>query len=263
MKKMSFKKNIALLILLIFLLLGFVYEVKNDRDMEGVPATATSTLTHEKVTKNTDAVTVNIEYPAIPGETEDIVDANTFLKSEWDARITSFEKDAEDSLAANIQLPEDVKSTAQGAPVIEEQNGRYIALFMSAEWYLRGAAHPMHTISTYVYDYDKKTFADVGSFFLPESNYLDVLSTLSKEDLVRQANEGDVGYEYNKEFVDEGTKPTKENFSHVLPLKDGLVIYFEEYQVAPYAAGPQEVVIPYSKLKNIINPDGVLGIYVK
>jgi hypothetical protein len=38
-----------------------------------------------------------------------------------------------------------------------------------------------------------------------------------------------------------------------------LLITFDEYQVAPYAAGPQKVAIPYSELRALINPQGPLG----
>jgi hypothetical protein len=35
-----------------------------------------------------------------------------------------------------------------------------------------------------------------------------------------------------------------------------LAITFDEYQVAPYAAGPQTVVVPFSELTNLLNPEG-------
>ena len=34
---------------------------------------------------------------------------------------------------------------------------------------------------------------------------------------------------------------------------DGLTVTFPPYAVAPYAAGPQEVLIPYSELRGILN----------
>ena len=43
----------------------------------------------------------------------------------------------------------------------------------------------------------------------------------------------------------DGAKPTPENYAVWNVSADGLVITFNEYQVAAYAAGPQEVVIPF------------------
>jgi hypothetical protein len=42
-----------------------------------------------------------------------------------------------------------------------------------------------------------------------------------------------------------------------------LQITFDAYQVAAYAAGPQEVVVSYSVLKPIIKPDGPLAAFTK
>ena len=37
------------------------------------------------------------------------------------------------------------------------------------------------------------------------------------------------------------------------------MITFDEYQVAPYAAGPQEVTVPYGALQAVIHRQGPLG----
>jgi hypothetical protein len=42
-----------------------------------------------------------------------------------------------------------------------------------------------------------------------------------------------------------------------------LKITFDRYQVGAYAAGEHEVVVPYSVLKPIINPDGMLAQFAK
>jgi hypothetical protein len=49
-----------------------------------------------------------------------------------------------------------------------------------------------------------------------------------------------------------------ENYRNWNITPDGLMITFDEYQVAPYAAGPQTVTVPYSELRGLINPEGVL-----
>ncbi len=41
------------------------------------------------------------------------------------------------------------------------------------------------------------------------------------------------------------------------------MITFDEYQVADYSAGQQAVTVPYSALKDLIDPQGPLGKYVK
>lgn len=40
---------------------------------------------------------------------------------------------------------------------------------------------------------------------------------------------------------------------------DGLVFYFNSYEIAPYSMGPTEVFISYSDIKNLIKSDGLLS----
>ncbi len=55
-----------------------------------------------------------------------------------------------------------------------------------------------------------------------------------------------------------GAQPTPENYGNWNITPDGLLITFDEYQVAAYAAGPQEVVVPYTELQSVIDPHGPL-----
>ncbi len=246
------------------LLMAFgVYTYNSKDESKEVKVTQTVSSTPQKFLKENDIISINVTYPTISGYSKEITQVNDFIKNEIDKKISSFENDAKESAQADIGLPKEIKSTVVGSPSVEESNERYVSVFIGTEWYLRGAAHPAHSIDTYLYDYKKNSLVKVGDLFKEGSNYLSVLSSLSKEDLFLQFKEGDLGYVYDESFVKEGTAPTKENFARILPLKDGLAIYFDEYQVAPYAAGPQQVVIPYTKLRDIINPDGVLGMYIK
>jgi hypothetical protein len=226
-------------------------------------ATGEEQVVPQKLTRESDAVTVNVLYPTIPGNGPAIAAVNVSLQNDIQKRVASFEKDAQDSMNADIGLPEDIKSSVIGSPSIEERNTRFVSIFMGMEWYLRGAAHPSHSIDTYVYDYKENRMVSVADMFKKGSDYLSVLSKLSREDLLAQSRQGDMGFTYDSTMVLEGTSPTVENFSKILPTKDGLVIYFDEYQVAPYAAGPQQVAIPYAKIADSIDKEGVLGTYVK
>jgi hypothetical protein len=241
------------------LIAGGAYVYLEKQEAARLQAEATA-LAMQQLIKETDALSVNITYPIILGTTSEIVRANATIREDIQKKVQSFERDAKESASLGIDLPQEIKSTVTGSPSIEEKNERYVALFMGMEWYLRGAAHPSHSIDTYVFDYKRDKL--VGQDFF-RGEYLVLLSTLAREDLRNQAVHGDIGFDIDGPLLEEGTEPRIENFRHMLPLSDGLAIYFEEYQVAPYAAGPQQVVIPYEKLEEIINPEGVLGIYLK
>lgn len=216
-----------------------------------------------KLSKETDALSVNITYPAIPGDSPAVAKANAAIKNSIDARLVSFEKDANDSMQVDIGLPLDIKSTVTGSSAVEERNNRYISVFLGMEWYLRGAAHPGHSIDTYVYDFKEGKLVAVSDFFKADAQYLEFLSSYSRNDLTAQSKKSDEGFIFDQQMLSEGTAPTKDNFSKVLPTKEGLIVYFDEYQVAPYAAGPQKVVVPYAKLKDLVDPNGILGMYIQ
>ncbi|MCZ2121538.1 MAG: RsiV family protein [Anaerolineales bacterium] len=61
----------------------------------------------------------------------------------------------------------------------------------------------------------------------------------------------------------QGAEPTPDNYRNWNISVEGLVVTFDEYQVAPYAAGPQVVTIPFSVLKELINVEGPLKPYLQ
>ena len=84
--------------------------------------------------------------------------------------------------------------------------------------------------------------------FFKDDNYLEILSKLSYEELIK------IGANEDKNWLREGTKPILENFSLYYFDKEDLHLTFPPYQVAPWVSGPIKIVIPTSKLVKIIKP---------
>jgi hypothetical protein len=118
-------------------------------------------------------------------------------------------------------------------------------------FYSDGAAHPGLNSITVNYDLGQGKELALSDLFLPNSNYLEVISNYCFTELSKQP--------FFDSTFQEGAKPTAENYRNWNISKDGLIITFDEYQVAPYAAGPQTVVVPYSALQAVINPQGPLS----
>ena len=57
----------------------------------------------------------------------------------------------------------------------------------------------------------------------------------------------------------EGLLPTEENFSNMLVTQPGLLIIFDQYQVAAGVAGTPTVIIPWLEIAAIINPQSRIG----
>jgi hypothetical protein len=127
-----------------------------------------------------------------------------------------------------------------------------------------GAAHPNHHTHVVNYDVRRGRALELADLFKPSALYLKTLSDYCVKDLKRQFREG--GWSEPEQMdagIDEGAAPNAENYRSWLVTRRGLAVTFDPYRVAPYAAGPQHVFIPYSALREIIDPDGPLAPFVK
>ena len=132
-------------------------------------------------------------------------------------------------------------------------NKDYISILFSFFEYT-GGAHPNTTTESFNFDLKRNAPVKLADLFTPNSNYLKVISDYSIKELKKL------------ETVDnpeQGAGPNLDNFHSWNITFAGLRITFDPYQVGAYAAGAHEVVVPYSVLKPIINPDGILAQFAK
>lgn len=119
--------------------------------------------------------------------------------------------------------------------------------------YIDGAAHPYHYTITYTYDLTGNRPLTMADLFQPGSNYLERIANVAIQQLT----------EREMLFFPEGADPTEENYRNWNITPEGLLITFDEYQVAPYAAGAQMVTVPSSELADVINPAGPLAAFIQ
>jgi len=119
-------------------------------------------------------------------------------------------------------------------------------------FYNNGAAHPGEFSHTINYDLEAGREVTLGDLFLPNSNYLEKISNYCINELRKQP--------YSDSFPTEGANPTLENYRNWNITPDGLMITFDAYQVAPGAAGPQIVLVPYGELNGFFDPLGPLNV---
>ena len=138
----------------------------------------------------------------------------------------------------------DVKYTLIG------QRGEIWSLKFDLYFYYDGAAHPGSYSITSNYDLEHGREITLDELFLPNSNHLQVIADYCNVQLSTR----DIGFD----MFQNGADPLPENYQRWNLSDEGFVITFDEYQVAPYAAGPQTVIAPFSELQSIINPQGAL-----
>ncbi len=128
-----------------------------------------------------------------------------------------------------------------------------VSVLFYVDGYVMGAAHPFHYAHTLNYDLGEARVLSLADLFESGTVYLDRLSQYSLDDLRRQ---GVLEWE-------DGALPAEENFQRWNITPEGLLISFDEYSIAPYAAGPQAVLVPYSVLEELVDPDGPLAPFMQ
>jgi hypothetical protein len=222
-----------------------------------VPGTATSVPLGEQVvlstvsqheTSQSPAYEIKADLPTLQGSTDSrVLNFNTKMTNLVNGETDAFKKNvseiAGDPTFAASSL--DVKYT------LTFQRGDIFSFKFDFSFYSSGAAHPGRYSITVNYDLGQGKELALADLFLPSANYLEAISKYCIAELSKQP------------FFDgpfsEGAQPTPENYRNWNITPNGLMITFDEYQVGPYAAGPQQVVVPYSELKALINPQGPLG----
>ncbi len=142
-------------------------------------------------------------------------------------------------------------SSLQTTYTLISQIGDLWSIKFDFSFYADTAAHPGRYSITLNYDLGQGRELALGDLFLPDSNYLEVVANYCITELRKQT--------YSDSFFLDGANPTLENYRNWNITPDGLMITFDTYQVAPGAAGPQIVVVPYDQLQGVIDPRGPLA----
>jgi hypothetical protein len=89
-----------------------------------------------------------------------------------------------------------------------------------------------------------------SALFKPDSDWLQRLSEASYQALIQREP-----FEPDDDWLVRGTAPEPENYQVLLPIAEGIEVVFGQYQIGPYAIGISHVLLPYSALSSVLNPD--------
>lgn len=126
-----------------------------------------------------------------------------------------------------------------------------ISIRFSVQGYIDGMAHPYHHHFVLNYDLKNNEPIELNELFDPGSDYLTLLSDFTRSVLFERLAD--------KQMIAEGTAPKPDNFKNWNIKPNGLLITFDEYQVAPYINGAQTVLVPYAFLKEILADDSPIA----
>jgi hypothetical protein len=107
-----------------------------------------------------------------------------------------------------------------------------------------GGARPVTDIECLTYDLSKSKQLFLFDLFKPESEYLNKISGLAKDYLLRSSD---------KDAVIAGASPEADNFKNFVLTKDRIIFYFPACSVDACSSGPKSVPINYSDLSLFLN----------
>jgi uncharacterized protein DUF3298 len=196
--------------------------------------------------------TIHAQVPVLVGSQDPRVSAfNAEMKSLVDGTIATFKQ----NLANLPPTPNSTASTFDLHYNVLSPPGDLISIKFDIQTYYSGAAHPGDVSQTITYDLQAgKDVALIDLFVLDA----DFLSPISKY-CIAELNTRDIGFQ----GFELGATATLQNYRNWNITAEGLMFTFDEYQVAPYAAGPQTVIIPYKVLAPLVRADGPLAGYIR
>lgn len=203
-------------------------------------------------------LTIDTAYPQLVGGDAAIADAfNKAISGFTTKAVSDFKKENKTDLEAMAKDSEAGPGYSLDVSYHTTHADKNLISVLVWRYQFTGGAHGGSASTAFNYDLNSGRMLKLADLFQPNSGYLKAISAYCITTLTKEL--GDV----DAEWLRNGAGPKPENFKSWNITPDGLQITFDAYQVAAYAFGPQEVVVPYSALKAFIKPDGALAAFVK
>lgn len=198
--------------------------------------------------------TIDAIYPQIEGKNL------SAAEKEFNQRMTKMVNDETEQFIHNVKLDIPHMKTLPIEELHNDLNVDYdmdvlhqlslVSVRLTVEGMQAGRAHPYRSHRVLNYDLAHNKELVLSDLFKPKANYLAAIAEFSHKKLHETVHEKD------KWMIKEGAKAVAKNYKNWNIEKEALLITFDEYQVAPYVYGPQEVEIPYSELQHMLSPQG-------
>lgn len=194
--------------------------------------------------------TMDYSYPQITGDNlpQTAQKFNQLVLESVNKSVQQFKNYVKADMPHMQTLPDSLKHNSfrmdYTVNVLKPAKQNLISLRLSIEGMQAGRAHPYHTHQVLNYDLNRGTVLALKDLFKPRANYLSAIANYANTELNQKLQD--------KWMIKEGTAPLAKNYQLWNLENKGILITFEEYQVAPYASGPQAIEIPYDTLKNLI-----------
>lgn len=195
------------------------------------------TIKSKSIKKNTDTLELNVKYPILGIKA---LDDN--LKASIDKIISDFGP-GEKSEHWKSQLYIDYKISS------------YKKRFLSVRIYVyqfTGGAHGSQTLISKNYDLKTSKEITYNDIFSQDYDYLQAFWRNTEPQLTHLFKGRG---QYDAAWLREGSAPKSANYHDYYFSDKGVMIYFGQYQVAPYSEGTFEVPVPWNKINSGLKDD--------
>jgi hypothetical protein len=195
--------------------------------------------------------TIKAKYPQAVGAVDTRLEKlNQAIRNLITGEVNGFKKD--------FQAPEERTfsegSTFDSSYAVVLATSDLVSIDFLIDTYFEGAVHGNHNSLVFNYDLNLGRSLSLAELFKPNSNYLKLLSDYSIKALKKE-----LAPDPDNDWIGKGAGASDENYKNWNITRRGLKITFDPYQVASYAEGPHEVVVPYTVLKSVIDQNGPLA----
>lgn len=193
------------------------------------------------LTETAASYSISVKYPEFSGcaSAKVLSDLNFYIS------------DAVTYATREVKFTDNVSDIANSLTLDYEvtyNTSKAIGVLISGSNYL-GGAHGSSIFLTINYDLVHNQALKLED--LQDGNKLtNKLSDYSITDLKKQLNDPGMNSQ-----IEAGASPKSENFQFVVFAKTGLEVIFTDYQVGPYAIGPQKVTVPWNEVKPVVKTE--------
>lgn len=265
-EKISVPVGLLLLIALIVGVARYGKEVPLQTQTPDLSGNSSSLVRPITQNLSNDYSEVIIEYPQFTDET-----LNTFIRDQF---VTSFIQNADENKKLNeenFKARQATNPTPTQTVPVEDEKGYYhvsfkllpspkaslVSVIFFEEGY-SGGAHPYHTSRSTIYNLDIHAPLSFEEVLHVTGMTFEELQGLVRGRLVTQIGnqlraddaQGTTPHDIDASLlamIKEGTQKP-DDFKNVTLENNSVVFHFQEYQVAPYVYGPQDVDVP------VVNP---------
>lgn len=168
-------------------------------------------------------------------------------------QIEEFKKNSQDNLQAfeDTATPEEKKNNPWVPFVFDcgwaqtRIDDNYISFKLDV-YSFAGGAHGINQTFAFNYNVKNQQEITIKDLLGNSQDNLNKLAEVVQKITIDQLKNSDI---FVEDMAKEGTAPTFENYKNFNFDKDNLIIYFQQYQVAPGSAGPVTIKVPLTLVK--------------